>query len=322
MWPLWFTIRLTCKMPPDLAAYYGAQKQAEMLNVIAHTNYQIRQSWKLLAWRYRVLGAMGVESPTYHPAVNRGPLTETARFTLNESPSVCVSYLPWKQIKNEDNICKDDTLSIPPLPDVAVIAPGLSINGLLAGFISSIRADVDALCDRYGAYNYWFAAAILLAFRQDQANRKQVINALAENLARDSNSLRDLDGNSVFAGVEETFQKNLTRGNSEGKARIELYNSLIGKPRSEWLSEIRVSPTLAYLDYANHDGCNAISTPIAAGGTHPRRPASMTFLNNHLDTTGILRLYAQDSTAISDELAYSVGFEKKPLGLGLCGSEG
>ncbi len=45
----------------DLAAYYAAQRQAEMLNVIAHTNYQIRQSWKLLNWRYYVLGTMGMQ---------------------------------------------------------------------------------------------------------------------------------------------------------------------------------------------------------------------------------------------------------------------
>ncbi|HMN70038.1 MAG TPA: pilus assembly protein TadG-related protein, partial [Bdellovibrionales bacterium] len=43
----------------DLAAYYAAAKQAEVLNAIAHQNYAIRQSYKLLAWRYRVLGTMG-----------------------------------------------------------------------------------------------------------------------------------------------------------------------------------------------------------------------------------------------------------------------
>ena len=42
----------------DLAAYYGAMKQAEGMNAIAHSNYQIRQSWKLLTWRYRGLEAL------------------------------------------------------------------------------------------------------------------------------------------------------------------------------------------------------------------------------------------------------------------------
>ena len=42
----------------DLAALYGAQKQAEVLNVLAHINFQMRQNFKLLTWRYRVLGSM------------------------------------------------------------------------------------------------------------------------------------------------------------------------------------------------------------------------------------------------------------------------
>ena len=43
----------------DLAVYYGAKKQAEVLNAMAHINYQMRQNWKLLAWRYRILGTLG-----------------------------------------------------------------------------------------------------------------------------------------------------------------------------------------------------------------------------------------------------------------------
>ncbi|MFP5520557.1 MAG: TadE/TadG family type IV pilus assembly protein, partial [Bdellovibrionia bacterium] len=43
----------------DMAAYYGAMKMAENMNAMAHVNYQIRQSWKLLAFRYRILGTSG-----------------------------------------------------------------------------------------------------------------------------------------------------------------------------------------------------------------------------------------------------------------------
>src|ERR1700679_3741554 len=43
----------------DIAAYYGALKQAEVLNAMAHINYEIRQSWKLFAWRLWVLGDAG-----------------------------------------------------------------------------------------------------------------------------------------------------------------------------------------------------------------------------------------------------------------------
>jgi hypothetical protein len=44
----------------DLAAYYGAMKQAEELNAIAHINFQMRQAWKLWTWRYRILGTFGM----------------------------------------------------------------------------------------------------------------------------------------------------------------------------------------------------------------------------------------------------------------------
>src|SRR6185369_8635568 len=43
----------------DIAAYYGAMKQAEVLNTMAHVNYQIRQAWKLFSWRLWVLADAG-----------------------------------------------------------------------------------------------------------------------------------------------------------------------------------------------------------------------------------------------------------------------
>ena len=43
----------------DLAAIYAAQRQAEVMDAMAHINYQMRQSYKLLAWRYLVLGNSG-----------------------------------------------------------------------------------------------------------------------------------------------------------------------------------------------------------------------------------------------------------------------
>ena len=81
----------------DLAAYYGAQKQAEMLNVIAHQNYQIRQAWKLLSWRYRVLGQYGVggqpSAPVRHPARVNAPNrdSESAIFYPNYRQT-CLLY--------------------------------------------------------------------------------------------------------------------------------------------------------------------------------------------------------------------------------------
>ena len=44
----------------DLAAYYAAEKQAEMLNQVGHINYQIRQAYKLLVFRLRVIGSVSI----------------------------------------------------------------------------------------------------------------------------------------------------------------------------------------------------------------------------------------------------------------------
>jgi len=43
----------------DLAAIYAAQRQAEVMDAMAHINYQMRQSYKLFAWRYLILGSSG-----------------------------------------------------------------------------------------------------------------------------------------------------------------------------------------------------------------------------------------------------------------------
>ena len=55
----------------DLAALYGAQKQAEVLNVLAHINFQMRQNFKLLTFRYRVVGSV---------TFNKGPSPAGGEF--------------------------------------------------------------------------------------------------------------------------------------------------------------------------------------------------------------------------------------------------
>ena len=66
--------KINLQQSTDLAAYYGAMKQAEILNVMAHVNYQIRQSWKLFTWRYRVLGTFGMERENGKNGGNVNPI--------------------------------------------------------------------------------------------------------------------------------------------------------------------------------------------------------------------------------------------------------
>lgn len=112
--------KINLQQSTDLAAYYGAMKQAEIMNVMAHVNYQIRQAWKLMAWRYRVLGTFGIENdnksgttpvifPMHWPAVGgvKKPVYQGASYdfacpasagadvaglTISDIPFMCMGH--------------------------------------------------------------------------------------------------------------------------------------------------------------------------------------------------------------------------------------
>ena len=77
----------------DLAAYYGAQKQAEMLNALAHINYQIRQSWKLLSWRVRVAGSAGYYTEG-DPKIGYGTYTDALNDMKNYMSQALSNPMP------------------------------------------------------------------------------------------------------------------------------------------------------------------------------------------------------------------------------------
>jgi Flp pilus assembly protein TadG len=106
----------------DLAAIYAAQKQAEVLNAIAHTNYQIRQSWKLLAWRIYVEGDLGRDNHLVK-RLRQNDFPEALDTNL-VMPSVCVAHSDWSDtMKNTGNACKDAKIRIPTIPKVKVVFP-------------------------------------------------------------------------------------------------------------------------------------------------------------------------------------------------------
>src|SRR5690606_33447098 len=130
----------------DIAAYYAAQRQAEILNAIAHHNYQIRQAWKLLSWRLRVLGDLGYRGhPLQQTAGNnlndQGAFGETATQAFRV-PTVCVNHGAWG---NKQNMCYSENISIPQIPDFKIINPFLPGNfaALIAVDILSDAQDSD-----------------------------------------------------------------------------------------------------------------------------------------------------------------------------------
>lgn len=296
----------------DLAVYYAAERQAEVLNAIAHQNYAIRQSWKLLTWRYRVLGSMGLDRNPKHP-VWTGDISDSV-FSGAVAPAVCVTYKPtWLEVTRNENLCNTPGLKIPELPQVQVIAGFLGINTSLAALSSYLRHQFDAACQKHGAYNWWFAMSILHAFRIDQRNRKQVITYLANSLSSNANGdFLDLDGNSVLEGARKTFEKNLTYSNKTRLTKFELMNSLKGVTADKWLSEIKILPTILYTDVTNEKGCNAESRSVV---DLPQRSEAQNFLftpfPNGLGARD-LEQWKDDRFLATSDWQYSMGFEKNP----------
>lgn len=303
----------------DMAAYYAATKQAELLNAIAHENYMIRQSYKLLAWRYRVLGTMGLYQPAQnkHPALS-GAVTETV-FLPATRAAVCVTYRPnWMQSAEGQSLCNTENLRIPPLPEVKVIAGFLGINLGIAALSKQLRRQFDDECDKHGAINWWFSMSILHAFRLDQRNRKQVIYALAKDLSKESSNgdFIDLDGNSVLEGARQTFIKNLTYANrvsfEGGGGQFKMMNSLAGVEATQWLPEIKISPTILYTDVDQTAGCNASPQPVQ---NLPARPDSRALLFKPFpvgfDAKNLVE-WSRDMILSDSDFQYSLGVEKNP----------
>ncbi len=90
----------------DLAAYYGAMKQAEQMNAIAHINFQMRQAWKLLTWRYRVLGTFGFIPRTTGGQSQVFPFQQSPRgvseFTFNGSGGTYARNLATAYVNGTD----------------------------------------------------------------------------------------------------------------------------------------------------------------------------------------------------------------------------
>ncbi len=291
----------------DIAAYYAAQRQAEILNVIAHNNYQIRQAWKLLSWRYRVLGTMGL---TDHP-VNLNITTE-APHPRTEIPSVCVTHFPtWKNVKEGENLCKKHENKIPPLPQVPVIAPFLGINAVISALSISLIQQYNDQCRKHGAFNWWFASASIMSFRIDQAQRKRTIFGLAQLLSNNNSSdFLDINGNSVATGAYKSMEKNLTYANkaSDGGIQFKFFHSLYNIPRETWLPEIQTIPTIYYVDVDNSNGCD--SNPREVRDV-PSIPEAANFALNVLGGNEILP-WVQMEPPPTHIMHMSMGVEKNP----------
>lgn len=314
----------------DLAAYYAASKQAESMNMIAHINYQMRQDYKLLAWRYRVLGSFGSDQP-FHPAITQGNRLLDVEHTSRDEASVCLAHIGWNDSYSEDetaNQCKTNTMTIPRLNAVPYIPLSAGINAAVAAQFDQARNRIRGNCEKVSPYNWGLATMMTGSFRLSIAERKKQIQKIASEMTKAENFL-DVEGKSVREGALKTFEKNLTASNRDqasfirgDESSFQLINGLaqggceqldeLGIPA--WLVDIEISPIVRYteltLQGSGANECRAVTKSYADP------PAANTL--REVDPTGRLREGAAEPSGKSF-LRSSRGFEKNPWCLAYIG---
>lgn len=266
----------------DLAAYYGAMKQSEVMNAIGHVNYQIRQSFKLLTWRYRILGVAGVWETDNGKAVH--PVQKSGRSPGNrggsilgyddevlngwdpslnqyyEAPAFCLAFKPMKEVPIGENTCR---------APVGQLIPKLVAPPIIAGFIgaATTAAQVTQIsnwaqqgrCEFAGPYNYVALARFVVGFNMDQGERKLLIYKLANGLSQSTEDFLDIEGEKASEGIRKTLENNLSAANkaSLGSSGLKIYNSLAHSACGEtsdssaarppkWMSEVMIFPRSSY----------------------------------------------------------------------------
>ncbi|MCB0386168.1 MAG: hypothetical protein KDD43_12310, partial [Bdellovibrionales bacterium] len=201
---------------------------------------------------------------------------------------------------------------MPEIPEAQNLAPFLPLNFIVQQFSRELRKRFDASCDDQGIWNWWFMKSMKWAYRMDQANRRSLIMALSNNLARGAENIVDLDGNKIVDGVRVTLQKNLSWSQSQSQPSIKYFNSMTGIAQENWLREIYINPFFYWLDFDTRGnlGCRATSN----GKQYFEFPFNIAhpdwgFINNNLDG-GVL----QSDTAEPDSGPYrlTIGYEKNP----------
>jgi hypothetical protein len=313
----------------DLGAYYGAQRQAEILNEIAHINYQIHQDNKLLAWRYHVLGTLGRDGGTEgntaatRPGRIYGPDEQEREF-----PSVCVANSYWKEATltspNLENYCyqqygpRGRITKIPPLIIIAPFVPGV-VSGAIQ--IGQLRDAQDLALQDQGPLNWAFAAQMMEAYKMSLTSRKTVIQKLRQNLV--SGNMTDQGQEPVATGVLATIKNNLTMSNyssflddgfgfKNGLASPDCAGS--SNDGSPTIKEIRTSPVMLYT-YSYLSGAGSYEVQQ----TYETDTAPIAGKIAPYDPGGFLKYFSggEPSDTIGNDSvqglnASSLGFEKNP----------
>lgn len=250
----------------DLSAYYAAQKQAELLNQIAHINYQMRQAYKLLTFRIRVIGSasIGLGSGS---TLNPHPIRVTPTFAQEAQPfferipgrhvpGVCIGSSLWHEYQITEpgstvTLCKnlDQFSAVPPSGSSDPFGFTTGLNA----YLDRVRAQIEEKCKVVGVINWQLASSWYLAYVHEVTRRKEMIDQIAENMSLSATEIKDFTGGSVFSGAQATFSKNLTQPQRDAIVEYKLINSLSGdvagpcSNKNFWLPTIDLFPVVTYV---------------------------------------------------------------------------
>lgn len=294
----------------DLAAYYAAQRQAEMLNAIGHYNYQIRQAWKLLTFRYRVLGDLGFrEHPIQLPGEN---FDESAAYQDTGRPAnVCINHGFWGY---QQNLCFNSQITIPAIPRMTIINPFLPTNFIAQNLIDQFRQQAAADCLGTSRLNFSILIQWLLGYRAQIAQSKLAVKRYADILSQDSSNFVDIRGESVALGAQKTLRDNLTRTNKAGfvDESFRVYNSLGQGDRKAWLNEVLLVPRFLYAHTTNNQGsgCTGVAVPIDGATAVQGGPPNG--IPPGIQSNPTIEFARRESNAEDFLYHASYGFEKNP----------
>lgn len=252
----------------DIAAYYAAQKQSEMLNQIAHINYQMRQAYKLLTFRIRVIGSVsigagGTTTLPAHPVFSGpNPAQEAAPFFFKMGtgilvPGVCVGSTIWKEYSDTEDPKYASSLcaTLQGTSFVPNISGGSDPLGLIGGlnqFLTAIQLQGIKMCETVNVLNWQVASSFLTAYILESQRRLEMIRQLSTKLSQPAQQMTDYVGQSVYNATLKTLQKNLTEP-QQGSLQMTMLNSLssdVPGPCSDpnyWLPPIDIYPAVTYV---------------------------------------------------------------------------
>lgn len=250
----------------DLSAYYAAQRQAELLNQIAHINYQMRQAYKLLTFRLRVIGSVsigfGAESQLAPHPVRVGANFDRENVAFFERPpgryipAVCVGSTLWHEYRITESAVTGSLCAT--MNNFSAVPPsgGSDPFGFTSGlnaFLDQVRGATEEKCKVVGVLNWQLAASWLYAYVHEMTERRKSIDAIANNMSLPGDQMTDFTGQQIMLGARNTFTKNLTEPQRQALSEFKLINSLssdVGGNCSDknfWLAPIDIYPVVAYV---------------------------------------------------------------------------